>query len=45
VTTVTVQVRSCLSPVWIMYTDICLGLCDPKRSRTANVLALLILYN
>jgi hypothetical protein len=42
---VPVQVRSCLSSVWIMYTNICLYLCDPKRSRTANMLALLILYN
>jgi hypothetical protein len=45
VISVSVEVRSFLFPVWIMCTDICLGLCDTKRSLTANMLALLILYN
>jgi len=37
-----VQVRSCLSAKWIVYTDtVCLGLGDPEKYRPVNMLALL----
>ena len=37
--------NSLLSSVRSACTDICLDLCDPKRSRPVNMLALLILCN
>ena len=40
-----VQVHSYSYSVWNMYTNICLDLCDPKRSHCVNMLAFLILYN
>ena len=39
-----IQVRSCLYSVRSTYKKTCLDLCDPRRSRLVNTLALLIVY-